>query len=109
MTVEDEASFLNGFLTRSEAIRDEAFVARQWESFCQDKKRYYLQSLNGKPGLFRRVLGKLNLLHYLDSREVHRQRLHMIRCESHREALRSILESEAKRQSRETKPKNNGV
>lgn len=72
---------------RSEAIDDQSFIKKQWDDFCQKNKRSYLHSLYGKPGYLRRLAGKLNLLHFLDSREVQRTRLNIIRCESHREAL----------------------
>lgn len=97
MSRKDEESFLKAFGTRSQAIGNEAFVGNQWESFCDDHKRYYLHSLRGSPGIFRRVMGKLDLLHYLDSRAVQRARLNVTRCESHREALIRVLVSEAQR------------
>ncbi len=95
MTADEESVFINDFAARSEAIADAAFVKTRWETFCQDSKRYYLNTLHGKPGLLRRLAGKLDLLHYLDSRDVQRGRLHLIRCESLREALITALQLEA--------------
>jgi len=97
MTADEEKSFMYDFTARSEAIKDESFVARQWEAFCQKNKCYYLHNLHGKPGFLRRLAGKLDLLHYLDSREVQRARLNFIRCESLCEALTTVLIREVER------------
>lgn len=97
MTADEESVFMNDFAARSEAIADAIFVKTQWETFCQDNKRYYVNTLHGKPGFLRRLAGKLGLLHYLDSCEVQRARLNMIRCESHREALITLLGKESLR------------
>lgn len=94
LTREEEEVFLENFAVRSEAIADASFVKAQWEAFCKDKSSYYLNTLHGKPGLLRRLAGKLDMLHYLDSREVQRVRLHLIRCESLREALITVLRLE---------------
>jgi hypothetical protein len=93
----ERKSFMEGFLTRSEAILDEAFVDQQWDTFCENNKRYYLHRLRGKASIFRRVMGKLNLLHYLDTPAIQRTRLNIIRCESHRDLLIKVLTREAKR------------
>lgn len=97
MTADEESVFMNDFAARSEAITDVSFVKTQWETFCQDNKRYYLNTLHGKPRLLRRLAGKLDLLHYLDSRDVQRVRLNLIRCESLREALTTVLSMESDR------------
>lgn len=97
LTRDEEKSFMDGFNSRSEAIGEKLFVARQWEVFCRENKRNYLHSIHGKPGFLRRLAGKLDLLHHLDSPEIQRRRLNIILCESHREALISILTREAER------------
>lgn len=97
MTSDEETIFMREFILRSEAICDEEFVAKQWEEFCQQNKRYFLHGLNGKPGFVRRIAGKLNLLHYLDSAQTQRTRLQFVRCESLREALITVLTKEAER------------
>ena len=97
MSENDESAFLDDFAARSEAIADNSYVVAQWKAFSQDRKRYYLNTLHGNPGFIRRLAGKLGLLHYLDSREVQRTRLHLIRCESHRESLITVLSIETNR------------
>jgi poly-gamma-glutamate capsule biosynthesis protein CapA/YwtB (metallophosphatase superfamily) len=109
MMADEERVFMNDLAARSKAIADVSFVKTQWEIFCSNHKRYYLHTLHGKPSLFRRLAGQLNLLHILDGPEKQRARLNIIRCESHREALRTILESEATRLSGKTSPQRKGV
>ncbi len=97
LTTDEEDIFMKDFKSRSEAIGDASFVERQWEVFCNENKRSFLHSLHGKTGILRRLAGKLDLLHYLDSNEVQRRRLNYIRCESLRDALITVLTREAQR------------
>jgi poly-gamma-glutamate capsule biosynthesis protein CapA/YwtB (metallophosphatase superfamily) len=94
-TMPYEATFLSGFLHRSRNIADESFVLAQWQRFCRDKKRHHLHLFNYPPGLLRRVLGRLDLLHFLDSPDKQRVRLNAIRCESLREVLIALLSEES--------------
>jgi len=97
MSAKREDAFMAEFHERSKSVDDPEFVANQWSAFCESQKRGYLHGIRGKPGLLRRVAGKLDLLHYFDSPGVQRQRLNLIRCESHREALSTVLERESDR------------
>ncbi len=97
MSPVSEEKFLNELNNRSKSIGNESFVYEQWDIFCRKNKRFYLSMLHGKPNLLRRVLGKLDMLHYLDSPQTQRKRLHMIRCESLREGLLMVLSMEAER------------
>jgi len=94
MSPEEEGIFQDEFSVRSAGIQQEGFVEEQWRIFCAKRKRYYLNTLHGRCSLIRRIAGRLDVLHYLDSKDVHRVRLNLIRCESHREALETILEYE---------------
>lgn len=89
--------FLAGIAQRSEAITDATFVEAQWAAFCKQMKRGYLHGIHGRPGILRRVAGKLDLLHFLDPPGVQRSRLNLVRCESHREALLTLLDMESRR------------
>ena len=97
LTKEEEEVFFENFAARSKAIADASFVEAQWETFCQNKSSDYLNTLHGKRSLLRRIAGKLDLLHYMDSPEKQFARLNMIRCESHREALITVLSREVER------------
>lgn len=97
MSLDDEFKWHFEFNERSNYLSNPQIIEEKWRLFCRDRKRYYLHTLHGKPSLCRRLLGKLDLLHVLDNSEKQRARLNIIRCESHREALRTILESEIDR------------
>ena len=99
MSPDEEINWRSAFDERSRLLANPQMVEEKWLAFCRDYKRYYLHGLHGKPSLLRKIAGKLDLLHILDGPEKQRTRLNIIRCESHREALRTILESEATRQS----------
>lgn len=96
MPLSRERSFLNEFRERSRLMLDGDFLMARWEDFCSDHKRHYLSMLHWKPSLVRRALGRLNMLHLLDSREGQRVRLHLFRCESLREALITVLLMESR-------------
>ena len=95
MSGEEETEFIENFERRSREILVERAVEEKWMDFCQEQKRYYLNTLHGKCSLLRRIAGKMNMLHYLDSKLVQRMRLNLIRCESHRDALIELLEHES--------------
>lgn len=91
MTTDQERHFRRAFDERSAAILSKSFVENQWMAFCRQQERHYLSMIHGRRSLIRRVAGKLNLLDWLDSPKVHRMRYHAITCESHREALITLL------------------
>lgn len=99
MSEQEEADWRRAFEARSQHLADPQMVEEKWRAFCRDHKREYLHTLHGKPSFLRRLAGKLDLLHILDGPEKQRARLGIIQCESHREAMKTILESEATRQS----------
>ena len=103
MTKGQEEQFRKNFEARSRAINEESFVEEQWHAFCEQQKRFYLHLIHGRWTLIRRVAGKLNLLRYFDSKEVHLNRLEAIRCESHREALITVLSMELSQQRKAAK------
>jgi poly-gamma-glutamate capsule biosynthesis protein CapA/YwtB (metallophosphatase superfamily) len=94
MTSEKETHFLREFEERSGHLNDDLFLMERWSEFCEKTKRYHLHLLNHPPSIFRRVLGKLDLFHVLDSKEKRKMHLHILRCESLREAIITQLESE---------------
>lgn len=95
MPLEQENRVLCDFKDRSKSIQDEEFVKAQWNSYCDKHKQQYLNMLHGKTNLLRRVLGRLDLLQYLESKASLRKRLNLIRCESHREAIINVLRMES--------------
>ncbi len=94
MTKKEEANWRLQFDERSRHLDNPQIIEEKWQTFCEKHKRLYLHKLHGNPSLFRRLLGKLNLLHLLDNKKIQRGRLNIIRCESHHEALKTILQLE---------------
>jgi hypothetical protein len=98
MSENDEVVWREAFDERSRHLFEPEVLEERWRAFCDERKCFYLHLLHGKPSLLRRILGKLDLLHYLDGADKQRDRLSIIRCESHYDALKTILELEATRQ-----------
>ena len=109
MMANEESNWQSAFDRRSRHLASPQMVEEKWHTFCRDNKRYYLHNIHGKPGILRRLAGKLGLLHYLDSRDIQRRRLHFIRCESLHEALETTLKSEAMQQRDKANPEKNGA
>ena len=93
---EEEKRFREEFAARSEEIRDPAFVENRWRDFCRQQERPLLQLLHGRSSPFSRVVSRLNLRRRFNSKKRFRTRLHLVRCESLREALIAVLEERSK-------------
>lgn len=94
MRPEDEEAFLGEFKRRSVQIGNYDFVTEQWSAFCHKTRPYYLSVFRGDHGIIRRAANKIGLPRIDPRPEIQRARLNIIRCESHREALLSILSTE---------------
>ncbi|MFP4501376.1 MAG: CapA family protein [Candidatus Hydrogenedentota bacterium] len=90
-----EAAFADALDARSAALADETFVEQQWQAFCRERRRYYLNRIRGRRGLVRRVVSKFGMHGNRTAPAAVRQQLHLVRCESHREALTTVLTQEA--------------
>lgn len=95
MSAEDDAIWAAALAERSRRLGDAQAVKEKWDAFCRQRKCAYLHAIHGRRSLLRRIAGRLDLLHLLDSSRKQRVRLNIIRCESHREALVNILQSES--------------
>ncbi len=92
MSPEEEKIFREGFLARSEEIRDPAVLEKRWRKFCRRQERSLLHLLHGRNSLLRRLAARAGFSGWLDPPGRSRNRLHLVRCESLREALISVLE-----------------
>ncbi len=97
MLQKDDADALLAEMERaSNALSDEAEIARLWNAFCQRQRDEYLPMLFG----WGRVANKLNrlthgrLVRLLTSRIARRNAMNLVRCASHREVVTTLLESE---------------
>lgn len=95
MELEQEREFRNALEERSRAILNESFIDKQWDVFCRKNRNRYLSWLGGHNSLVRRLDGKFSFLRYFRSRRILQSHLNLIHCESHREALVSILSRES--------------
>lgn len=90
---------MSRFAERSELIRDEAAVRREYERFAAEMEQEYLSKLLGKSGLFAKILNRLTggkyrtrLIRRWFTSKIRRRIRNYIECESHRELMIRILD-----------------
>jgi len=83
--------FLATINERSEKIKDDAFVGSQWLAYCTNKKYRYLNRIYGINFLFRKLVLKKLFTRYLMNKRSMARLQNTISCESHREAILTIL------------------
>ena len=91
MPEEEERDFIRYLQQQSAPIKDIDFVERKWKAFCDDNRYLYFSYLRGHSRLFR-VLNRY--IHFSDifySRHALAALLNAVRCETHREAVETIL------------------
>ncbi len=91
MNSEEATKFFHNIQQKSDMIKDSRFVKQQWEKFCNEKRYTYFSILRGHNRLFRYLN---RLFHFSDifySKEARVTLQNVIRCESHREVLQTIL------------------
>lgn len=91
MTKGREEAFKRELQERSARIKEEGFVEKQWQEFCMTKRYIYFSKLRGHNRLLR---GFNRLVHFSDwfySRTELRTLRHVIRCETLREVLDTVL------------------
>jgi len=80
----------------SRAIADEACLEREWESFLSRYKGYYLTVFNPlnivRSRRLKTLLAKLRLDRLFITRRQYAEVLNTIRCESHAEAAKDVIE-----------------
>jgi poly-gamma-glutamate synthesis protein (capsule biosynthesis protein) len=91
MNAEEEAEFMKAFEARSAAILDDGFVEREWDKFTQTSPYNYLALIHGYGQRVRELDLKFNFLRFRYSKHRMRMLLHLMRCESHREATIRVL------------------
>jgi hypothetical protein len=75
-----------------DAIQFVRAIEEQWEAFCSSMRRHYLRRF-AAPHRFFRALDRLTgcLQWWYTADKIRAEHLNLIRCESHREALITIL------------------
>ncbi len=88
-----ETSLLSNISERSEVLKDEKALRSRWEEYCRKMELQYLNGLHGYGSFFGRINNKLGFPRLFRSNRSYASTLNHIRCESHREALITILET----------------
>lgn len=85
-------AFLRDLATKSRAILDDEYVSAEWNHFCEERKHAYMGILLGQNRLLRRANrhGWLERVLYRRRRVLSARNL--VCCETHREAIETILE-----------------
>jgi poly-gamma-glutamate capsule biosynthesis protein CapA/YwtB (metallophosphatase superfamily) len=95
MSLEQEKKFLRQIEQRSQEVLDPKVLQFRWEEYCSNVRGQYLRSVYLPP---HRFYSRLNRLFRATDRLVPRSQkrllLNLVRCESHHEALKSILSAE---------------
>lgn len=93
MSGERADTFLEHLTARSRAIRDDAYIRQEWERFCEEHKHAYFSVLVGH----RRIVRIANRRGWLGRWLYNKRRLlgtrNVVCCETHREALETILKA----------------
>lgn len=90
---DEEAEFSAEMRRLDEQITDPTAVEAAWQEHCRRQTRSYLSHVRGYTGWWRRIHNRLPFVERLLSAERKRLWLQMLRCEAHREALETVLES----------------
>lgn len=85
--------FLEEIYIRSNQIIDEEFVEKRWAEYTNQFKNYYTSILRGHNKLIRKINKITSFTDVIYSEKDKLTLQNIVRCESHREALKSILEN----------------
>lgn len=97
MAGERKDSFLQKLAERSAAIQRPGFVEEQWDLFTRESPYNYLSLVQGYGKRVRELDRKFGFLRHVYSRDRLQMLLHLMRCESHREAIITELTNALKR------------
>lgn len=76
---------------RSQRIKQEGLVESEWLNLCDEKRYEYLSYVHGYNRYLCYINKRMHFTDYLYSRRAHDLILNVIRCETHREVLETIL------------------
>lgn len=89
----EEMNCYNQIVERSQRIQVEGFVDTEWYNFCKKKRYEYLSYIHGYSRMLRFINKRVHFSKYLFSNRTYNQILNVIRCETHREILETILKN----------------
>jgi len=91
MNHKEADKFLNAFKLRSQNIKESGFVEKEWEKFCSDKRYNYFSILRGHNKMIKTLNKYLHFTDWFYSKKNKKTLKNVTRCESHQEALKTIL------------------
>ena len=91
MQRDEETNFLNELKKKSKKVEDIEFVKKEWDMFCKDFRYTYFSIFRGHNKLFRFLNRWFHFSDIFYSKKSIVVLQNIIRCESHREAVLSIL------------------
>ncbi len=92
---EEVKAFLSEIAERSGVLNDDNALRGRWDEYCRKMEVQYLNGLQGYGNFLSRVNNKLGFPRIFRSSRSYCKQLNYIRCESHREALITILKSKS--------------
>ena len=91
MKIQEEKVFRYDLQQKSAKIIDTKFVEKQWKEFCSEHKHEYFGYILGYGRYLNYINKRLHLADFLFSHRSRCQVLNVIRCETHREILKTVL------------------
>jgi poly-gamma-glutamate synthesis protein (capsule biosynthesis protein) len=92
MSPERERTFLAGLAERSEAIRDDGFVARSWEQFCRSRQHSFMSYVLGHGRLLRRLNQNGSVVRHIHRKQRLREIKNCILSDTNREVFLGVLD-----------------
>lgn len=92
---DESEEILKKFTENSQNISNAKFIHEKWNEFCESKKNHYLPMLFS----WNRLFNKLNRIFtgkpidFLTTKNARMNSMNLIRCDAHREVLKTILEN----------------
>ena len=94
----DEKRFMSVINTRSIDIQNSDYVKAMWSRFCSERRHYLLSAILGHGRLLSKINSRYGIFTRLwYSRKTLLKVRNFLMCESHREAIESVLEMESQR------------
>ncbi len=92
MTPERELVFLRELADRSQAIKDEAFVARAWEQFCREQRHGLMSFVLGHGRLLRRLNRNGGVVRHVHGKQRLREIRNCVLSDTNRELFLEALD-----------------
>jgi capsule synthesis protein PGA_cap len=92
MSPDRERAFLQSLAERSEAIKDEAFVARTWEQFCRKQRHGVMSFVLGHGRLLRRLNRNGGVVRLMHGKQRLREIKNCVVSDTNREVFLEVLD-----------------